>query len=302
MLDKLVFQMLPGTLSWHSFIIVCWVAIAGAFNALIWTSMGAHSAVMWATGYILEWMLSMDNLFVMHLIFTAYQTPQGQIHKAVFVGILGAILMRMAFFMVLTELLELFGWLRFPFGLLLIWSGIEAARAEDEDNIDVQGTYLVRILKWILGDRLRESYDETGRVFVQDEVTGKTQVSLLMVVIVFVEVTDIIFAVDSVSAKVAQLPDSYVAFSSSVLAMFGLRAMFFVVQDLVEIFSLLKYGLCVILVFIGTELVFSKFIHLASKTVCILILTVFAVCIAGSIAKRGTEAKSSSADEKEAQI
>jgi len=246
--------------------------------------MGERKALEWCAGYVLEWMLSMDNLFVFHLIFQTYQTPSHQVHKAVFVGVIGAIVMRMLFFMVVSTLLHVFHWIRIPFGFLLIWSGIEAAKGADDD-VDVKDTALVRGLKWCLGSYLSEGYDESGcRLFVWD--SGQCQVTLLFIVVACLEFTDIVFALDSVSAKVAQIPDQYIAFSSSVIAMFGLRAMFFVMQDLVEMFDLLQYGLCIILVFIGAELLLSQYVHLAASVVCILILSVFVCCIAGSLAKK----------------
>merc|ERR1719271_379303 len=108
---------------------------------------------------------------------------------------------------------------------------------------------------------------------------------MLVPVIVCLEITDIVFAVDSVSAKVAQIPDVYIAYSSSVLAMFGLRAMFFIVRDLVDMFDMLKYGLCFILVFIGIELLLEDRVQLPAQVVCVLVVSVFLVCAVGSTAK-----------------
>jgi len=177
--------------------------------------------------------------------------------------------------MALASLLHLFDWIRFVFGAFLIWSGIEAAREEEDDDDDVMNTRLVRTLKWLLGNRLREDYDnETHAIFIRDE-KGRLQVTVLFVVICILEVTDVIFAVDSVSAKISQIPQEYIAFSSSVLAMFGLRATFFIVHDLVQMFEMLKYGLCIILIFIGLELMFSQWLKLDSSTVCLLIVGVF---------------------------
>jgi len=263
-----------------------WISVAIAYNLLIWGRMTYHKAFEWCSGYILEWMLSMDNLFVFHLIFQGYQTPENQIHKAVFMGIVGALIMRMLFFMLVSTLLHIFSWFRWPFGVLLVWSGIQAARSDDnEEQGDIQDTKLVIILKWFLGNRLLETYAPDGSLFIRD-ANNRLQATMLVIVIICLEITDILFALDSVSAKVAQIPDQYIAFSSSVFAMFGLRAMFFIVNDLVNMFDMLQYGLCIILVFIGLELMFSKIIHLASSTVCIMILAVFAVCILGSHVKK----------------
>jgi tellurite resistance protein TerC len=269
-----------------------WILAAVLFNMMVWSRMGELKAFQWCSGYVLEWMLSMDNIFVFHLIFQTYQTPPSQIHKAVFVGVIGAVVMRMLFFMLLSSLLHLAHWIRFPFGLLLIWSGVETARGGDDD-LDVKDTFLIQMLKRCIGSRLIERYVEgdaagwggSGAMFVVAE-DGRVQATLLVVVVACLEFTDIIFALDSVSAKVAQIPDQYIAFSSSVLAMYGLRASFFIMQDLVEMFDLLKYGLCIILVFIGFELMLSHYIHLAASTVCIMILSVFVTCVSGSLAKR----------------
>jgi tellurite resistance protein TerC len=228
----------------------------------------------------------MDNLFVFHLVFAAYQTPADQIHKAAFVGIMGAVVMRMVFFMVVSTLLSLFGWFRYPFGALLIWSGIEAARGDDDEDMDPRETRLVKGLTWMLGSRLQDQYDKAGRMLVKNKDSGHYQVTLLVVVIACLEFTDTVFALDSVSAKVAQIPDQYLAFSSSVLAMFGLRAMFFIIKDLVDMFDLLKYGLCVILVFIGLNLMLGQFVHLHPSVIFCMIFAVFLICIVASTAKK----------------
>merc|ERR550514_1089756 len=115
------------------------------------------------------------------------------------------------------------------------------------------------------------------------------QLTLLVPVVIILEVWDVVFAIDSVSAKVAQIPDQFMNYSSTVFAMFGLRAMFFIIHDLVQYFELLKYGLCFILVFIGMELMFEDYVKLPASVVTILIATVFAVCCIGSIIKERLE-------------
>jgi len=283
LLDGLVLRRAPDSFRWHLAVIGIWIVVAGFYLWGVWARMGRRHGVEWISGYILEWMLSMDNLFIFHLVFQTYKTPQAQIHKAVFVGIIGAVVMRMVFFLVVSTLLHAFGWFRWPFGAMLVWSGIEAVRGEEDDDGDVKDTRLVRCLKWAFGSMIKDGYDTEGTsIIIWDRKNRRVQLSLLFVVIVIVEFSDIIFALDSVSAKVAQIPNQYIAFSSSVMAMYGLRAMFFIVQDLVEMFDLLKYGLGVILVFIGVELMFAHYIHMASGLECILIVGVFVVCIIAS--------------------
>eukprot|EP00415_Alexandrium_ostenfeldii_P004124 UN4124 len=189
----------------------------------------------------------------------------------------------MMFFMALTSLLHFVSWVRIVFGVLLIYSGVQAAR-EDDGEQDITNLWAVRMLKECLGSRLVESYDlRNHNCFVRGS-DGKLKVTLLVLVILCLEIVDIFFAVDSVSAKVAQIPDYFLSYSSSVIAIFGLRAMFFVVQDMVDSFDLLKYGLCFILVFIGIELMISDWVQLPAQVVCVVILSVFVVGIAGSVA------------------
>lgn len=260
-----------------------WICCGFAYNGVVFARQGMEKAILWCSGYFLEWLLSMDNLFVFHLIFTVYATPKKLLHKALFMGIVGAIAFRMVFFMALASMLHLVHWSRFVFGALLIFSGIQAARDED-DEVDICNLYTVRCLKWCLGDRLVEKYDlEEHRMLLVED--GKVTATLLALVVLCLELTDIVFAVDSVSAKVAEIPDYYIAYSSSVLAMFGLRAMFFILHDLVDVFDTLKYGLCFILVFIGIELLVEDYVRLPTQVVCIIILAVFIVCTAGSTAK-----------------
>jgi len=270
-----------------------WILVGFGYNAYFAARYGGKIALDWTTGYFLEWLLSMDNLFVFHLIFKTYRTPLALQPMALFYGIVGAIVLRIFFFLFIGELINMVHWLRFVFGALLVYSGIEAATSDDDDEEDVEDTMAVRFLKYALGSRLIQKYDvATQRLFIIDG--GVRKMTLLMHVILCLWVCDVIFAVDSVSAKVAQIPNQYVAYSSSVFAMFGLRAMFVIIKDLVEIFELLKYGICIILCFIGFQLMLADYIHLDSATVCFVIMSVFMVCIMGSVVKDGKAAHDAS--------
>lgn len=265
-------------------VLAFWLAAAAVYNGVVWARMGVEPGLAWCSGYFLEWLLSMDNIFVFHLIFRVYKTPAKLLHKSLFWGIIGAVVFRALFFMTLSTLLHMVHWFRFVFGVLLIYSGVAAAREEEEDDDPTQ-SWPVVALRACLGSRIDDSYDEeTSGLFVWKD--GQFRATLLVPVIMCLEVTDILFAVDSVSAKVAQIPDPYICYSSSVLAMFGLRAMFFVMRDLVEYFDLLKYGLCFVLVFIGIELMIADYVKLPAHVVLIVIVAVFGVCIAASAAKK----------------
>lgn len=284
--DYLVLKAKEDSLRNHLIGIAYWIAVAIGYCIYIGLRSGTQHGVEWASGYILEWMLSVDNLFVFHLIFQSYKTPSAQVPKAVAVGIFGAVGMRLLFFMVVSTLLQVFSWVRYPFGALLVYSGIEAARSEDDDDDDVEDTRMVRMLRWCMGSRLAKGYDEVQHRMFMYDVNGRFQFTMLFAVVMILECSDLVFALDSVSAKVAQIPQQYIAFSSSVLAMCGLRAAFFVVKDLVEMFDLLKYGICIILIFIGLELILSRWLELPSSVVCVVLVAVFVLSIVASYAKK----------------
>jgi len=276
----------------HLLLVGLWVGIGMAFNFVIIVRKGNVSGIEWFTGYCLEWLLSMDNLFVFHIIFRLYGTPREALHKALFFGIVGAIVSRLCFFVVVSSLLEFVSWFRFAAGIFLMWSGIQCAREEeDDDEASLQDYSAIRFLKSCLGSRLLPTYGEDSRSLMVNQ-GSQLCFTLLVPVIFTLEITDLVFALDSVSAKAAQIPDYWVSVSSSILAMFGLRAMFFVIQDLVDLFKLLKYGLCFILVFIGMELMVSDFVQLPPQAVCAVILSVFIISVAGSAATvRDSESK-----------
>lgn len=282
-----------------------WLGLGLCFNLYIGFRHGVDDGMKWCNGYLLEWLLSMDNLFVFHLVFHLYKTPAHLLHKALFWGILGAILFRLLFFIALNSLLHVMHWFRYVFGFFLVVSGIQAARDDDEDP-DLENSGQVKWLRWLFKDRLMKdpSYEMNGKLFIwksesQEENAlsamdtagtansnsnkARLQISMLVPVIICLELTDIFFAVDSVSAKVAQIPDQYVAYSSSVFAMFGLRSLFFIVENLINRLHLLKYGLCFILVFIGAELLLSDYVRMPATAVCLLLISVFGLCVVLSL-------------------
>eukprot|EP00913_Durusdinium_trenchii_P014900 g13974.t1 len=202
------------------------------YNVHVWYLYGPDQAIYWFSGFTLEWMLSMDNLVVFSLIMTTYRVPACLTRKALFVGIVGCVAMRLGFFLVLEDILKHEKILQICMGIVLMASGGHAM-FEDENEGDVVDTYVVRATKACLGRRLEERYDtETCRLFVYRD--GKYRATLLVFVILLLEITDLMFALDSVSAKIAAVPNQFIAYSSTVMAVFSLRAAFFIVHDLVQ--------------------------------------------------------------------
>eukprot|EP00747_Dinoflagellata_sp_TGD_P064650 gnl/TRDRNA2_/TRDRNA2_154000_c0_seq2.p1 gnl/TRDRNA2_/TRDRNA2_154000_c0~~gnl/TRDRNA2_/TRDRNA2_154000_c0_seq2.p1 ORF type:complete len:814 (+),score=122.25 gnl/TRDRNA2_/TRDRNA2_154000_c0_seq2:70-2511(+) len=283
LLDTFVFtRFIPEGPRSHVIMFVFWLSMGLLYNMYFWWEAGQNDGLDWMSGYFLEWLLSMDNLFVFHLIFKTFKTPAEMLHKALFVGIIGAVAFRIVFFLILGFLLHIVQWIRFVFGFFLIYSGFQAL---EDDGDDLDDMYSVKLLRACVGSRLKETYDHEGNGFFVTDNNGRTCMTMLVYVVLCLEVTDVIFAVDSVSAKLAQIPDQFIAYSSSVMAIFGLRAMFFIIKDLVDYFEMLKYGLCFILVFIGCELMVSNWIQLSSVTVTMVIFVVFATSIGASFAR-----------------
>lgn len=284
-----------------------WIAVAGMFNIYVFWSRGADDAFAWGTGYLLEWMLSVDNLFVFHRIFVVFKTPDEQKHKPLFYGIIGAIVFRMIFFLIEEILLHHVTWMHLVFGLFLIYTGYKAVSMDDEDDSPEQGImyqYLVRNIKYV------DRYDDEGKFFTNVEVnvdTGEVltprfhekckedptlkankvitqcRATRLMLVVICLEVTDLVFAVDSVSAIVAQIPDLFLAYTACVFAMLGLRAMFFAIDELVKMFSLLAYGVAFILIFIGAKLILRSWIHIPPRIVCVILVSTLVISVFASM-------------------
>merc|ERR1719387_2622908 len=303
-----------------------WISCAAAFCTYIYFSRGQNAAFSWATGYILEWMLSVDNLFVFHLVFKIYGTPAHLKHKPLFWGIVGAIIFRMIFFCIGEIAMHTFWWMHFIFAVFLIYTGIKAGMTDDEDEDPRNNTVFIWLSKRI---PFVNGYDPNGAFFVRCKVNPDTgevilprsqdgeatsgsdtdacstptvldpsdyyyerplvqdaeraarrsqnqarrrkkyelRATVLVLVIICLELTDVLFAVDSVSAIIAQVPDLYLAYTACVFAMLGLRATFFVIDELVKMFTLLKYGVALTLIFIGVKLILKGFIHIPPTVV-----------------------------------
>lgn len=269
----------------HAAMVLGWLFCGLGYNVLYAVRYGRRDGLDWFVGYALEWMLSLDNLFAFQFIMRTYCAPAEIQQKALLYGVLGSIVTRLMLFFAIGSLMRSIHYVQFAFGLILIYSGIKALHDDDDGNTD--DIMFVRLLKRCLGSRLRGSYDlENHHLFVRDPEDGRLCATLMVPLISCVVAADVVFAVDSVSAKVAQIPNQYIAYSSSVLALLGLRAMFFVIDDLVKYFELLKYGVCFILVFIGAELMVSGKFQIPDWIVCMVIVSVFNVCIVVSLLQK----------------
>ena len=230
-----------------------WISLALIFNYGIYVFLGKEKAIEFLTGYIVEKSLSVDNLFVFIMLFTYFKVDVKHQHKVLFWGILGALVMRAIFIFAGVALINKFHWIIYIFGALLIFTGIKML-FHKEENIDPDRNPLVKHNKKIFPVTEKEHGD---KFFVR--LNGRTVATPLFIVLLMVEFTDLIFAVDSIPAILAITNDTFIIFSSNVFAILGLRALYFALAGITKYFYYLKYGLSAILVFVGIKMTIVDF-------------------------------------------
>ncbi|HMM79932.1 MAG TPA: TerC family protein [Pyrinomonadaceae bacterium] len=241
---------------------IIWVSLALAFNAFIYWQVGNHTgdwtlaftqAKLFLTGYLIELSLSVDNLFVFLLIFTFFKVPKKFQHRVLFWGIMGALVLRMMMIFAGAELVERFHWIIYIFGVFLVYTGISMFKTSD-DNFEPHESAIVKFAtKYI---RISKHYDGDKFFVIQD---GARVGTLLLLVLITVEFTDLVFAVDSIPAIFGITTDKFLVYTSNIFAILGLRTFYFLLAGLAERFHLLKYGLAVVLTFIGIKMLLPLF-------------------------------------------
>ena len=237
------------TIGWS----IVWVSLALGFNVFILWQFGPAHAKLFLTGYLIELSLSVDNLFVFLLIFTYFKVPRKNQHRVLFWGIMGALVLRMIMIFAGAELVERFHWIIYVFGAFLLYTGLSMFRDTD-DNFEPHESSVVKfVTKYI---RISKHYEGDKFFVVKDGVRTGT---LLFLVLITVEFTDLIFAVDSIPAIFGITTDRFIVYTSNIFAILGLRTFFFLLADLAEKFHFLKYGLAFVLSFIGVKMILPLF-------------------------------------------
>ncbi len=227
---------------------VVWVCLALIFNVGIYYAWGSEKALEFLTGYVIEKSLSVDNLFVFLMIFQYFNTPSQYQHRVLFWGILGALILRAVFIATGSALLSNFHWMIYVFGGFLAVTGIKMYLQGDE-KIEPEKNPVVRLFERLVP--IIRKYDGQ-KFFIRRE--GKSYATLLMLVLVVVETTDVIFAIDSIPAIFAITDDPFIIYTSNVFAILGLRALYFMLAGVMEMFVYLKIGLSVVLCFVGAKM------------------------------------------------
>ena len=257
-----------------------YVAMAGIFAATLYFWQGHQAALEFVTGYVLELSLSVDNLFVFLVIFNYFAVPDQQQHRVLFWGVLGALVMRGIFIGAGVGLIARFHWLLYIFGAMLVYSGIRVC-VMGEHQIDPATNPVVKALRRFIPVT---SDFQGGRFFVRNVQEARLYATPLLVVLLVIETTDVLFAVDSIPAVLAITLNAFIVYTSNVFAILGLRSMYFAVSGLMKIFRFLHYGLAVVLVLVGTKMLLVDHFRIPISATLGVVAGVLLVSIAFSVA------------------
>lgn len=254
-----------------------WISVALLFNVGVYFAKGRELATQFLAGYLLEKSLSVDNLFVFLLIFNYFRLPARYQHEVLFWGIMGALIFRAIFIFCGLGLLHYFSWMIYVFGAVLVWTGVKLAFEKDK-KVEPEKNVFVKIFRRFFP--LTQDYHE-GKFFVK--LNGVIFATPLIVILLVVESTDIVFAVDSIPAILAISRDAFIIYTSNVFAILGLRALYFALAQLMKLFHHLHYGLSLILVLIGIKMIISHFVHIPTAATLGAILLVLTTSVVASI-------------------
>lgn len=239
-----------------------WFTLAMIFNGIIWYWRGSELGQQFLAAYLIELCLSIDNVFVFILIFAYFKVPARWQHRVLFWGIIGAVLMRAVFILVGVSVIQRFHWVLYLFGLFLVYTGIKMALpSKGEVDVDPDHNPLVRLFKRFYPVA---PHNEHGHFFTRFE--GRRAATPLFIVLLVVETTDVVFALDSIPAVLAITKDGFVALTSNIFAILGLRSLYFALSGIMQLFRYLKVGLAIILVFIGVKMLIEHWVDVSTAT------------------------------------
>jgi TerC family integral membrane protein len=265
---------------------VVWVALALGFNALIWTWFGPTKGLEFLTGYLIEKALSVDNIFVFLVIFGYFAVPSAYQHRVLFWGILGALVMRAIFIAAGAALITKFHWIIYLFGALLLLTGVKLFVQRNE-HMQPEKNPVLRLFRRFV-PTVAEFHGQRFTV-VQ---AGRRYATPLLAVLVLVEATDLVFAVDSIPAVFAVTKDPFIVYTSNIFAILGLRAMFFLLAGVMDRFLYLKPGLAAVLVFVGAKMMLTDIYKIPIAVSLGVVAGILAVAVVASLVVTGRERRS----------
>jgi len=257
---------------------VTWVTLSLALGAIFYFWLGQEKAVEYITGYVLEWSLSVDNIFVFVLVFTYFKVPFKYQQRVLLWGILGALVLRGIMIIVGVTLISAFGWILYVFGAFLLITGLRMLFSKGEGETDLEKNPALRLVRRLIP--VSSEYDGQKFFTVKNGVRMATPLLLVLVVIEF---TDLLFAVDSIPAIFAVTTDGFIVFTASIMAVLGLRSMYFLLAHVVHRFVYLKTGLAFILVYIGIKMLLLDLVHIPSLLSLAVIIGILTISVVASL-------------------
>ena len=257
-----------------------WVALAVCFFVFMWLEQGKTAAIEYISAYLMEWSLSIDNIFVFIIIFSAFKIKEKYYGRVLLIGILMAILLRIIFITAGVALVQKAEWLLYIFGVFLIYTGYKMFTATEEEEFKPQESKAYKFLQKILPITLE---DIDGKYIVRKN--GKPLYTVLFVVIIMLSLTDLVFALDSIPAVMGISRDRLVIYTSNIFAVLGLRSLFFLLRGAVTKFDFLQQGIAIVLIFIGAKMLLEHYVDswISKTSLTLISLGVIVVCISGSI-------------------
>lgn len=259
----------------HFSAIMVIVIVAFVFMLGVWVTADAGLAVMWATGFVLEILFSLENIFAFYIVIAAFKAPPRCAHKAIFTVVCFQIAFQMIFFMGLANWLRSFRLLPYLLGLWLVYGGVQCALDDDGENLDVQNTQLYKGLVWMLGQRVHPKFDR--HMLVTND--GKFCITLLGLLTLSLMVTDFLLEIDVTLTKIAEMDNQWVAFTSSAFAAFTVPQFIFIAQELFRKYSFLKYAVGFTLVFFGVQMIAEDIYTIPDVVSCGAVLCVVGLAI-----------------------
>ena len=253
---------------------ILWISLAGIFAGIVFVTLGSDKALLFVTGYAIEKSLSVDNMFVFLLIFSTLAIPHVYQHKVLMAGILSAIAMRIGLILAGVSLLESFHWMIYIFGGLLLFTAIRMLVQKKEKKIEIEKNIAVRIMKRFIPVSL-----EIHSSRFLSRKNGILYATPMLVALVIVEMTDLVFALDSIPAILAITTDPFIVITSNIFAILGLRSLYFLLAGMMEKFYYLKPGLALVLFFIGTKMVASEFYKISIMISLVVIFGILAIAM-----------------------
>lgn len=267
-----------------------WIGLSVLFFIFIWFEDGHNDAINYMSAYLMEWSLSIDNVFVFILIFNFFKIHEDHLGRTLLIGILAAIILRIIFITVGVALVDQFHWILYIFGALIVYTGIKLFLTKDESSFNPENNIAYKLMSKYLRVTTKE---HGGRFIIWHQ--GKAYFTILAVVVAILALTDIIFALDSIPAVFAITQSPLLIYTSNILAVLGLRSLFFLLKGAAKKFDYLQYGIAIVLIFIGIKMLIEIF-HIDMPVYVSLIVIV--VCLSGSVLLSLYRSKNKKAAEK----